>query len=512
MAEIVGFIINLFNFKKKICAVDKGPQTVFNVRNPDDSCSSTNIYDVYYFNPVNDPLSNSSIIIDGPDGAQQIIEEAGSSLIINDPKAPTFSIVNQSLYSTMLPMTATKSKTELHYNIYTTNSEPLNMCPENFISRPSTNLASQFSGAVPMPKDDPSIWIFSGNAEANQGKNGINVPVIINPIADGLASTLYILAVKKTSFYIELGGAYGGDVNVYTAGVDSTGQPRQTIAYLGGKPGVIFGNYFLKQNDILKVFLGSVGDQNTDVNGSQTFDGNGQGGTGTIFGGSNGGGPSYAVHYKSSDYSNSANITYDAAVANLGGSLVCVAGGGGGASRNSSGGAGGHSIDKKYGHSESNNVSDSFGSAGGRSFVAGAAPLVPGHTPNDLSGGGGSLIGGGISKITNQYPNSRSSFGSRLKPFNDFGHGGASVSTNISSGGGGGGGGFYGGGAGAWNNVSKPNNVHGGGGGGSSFMGLLEKTTTGPNVCLNAYKSNSNWTSRKSEKYGYMVLGLKENN
>jgi hypothetical protein len=518
-------------------------------------------YDLLFFNPVNDPLSNNNLTFTGPNDAQQYFTPSSRSTIApTNPNVPSFMCtINGTQYTQFSTMNATASSQfgpvglpdniNIYANVGNTiiNPEPLNMCPQAFVLNAvkATSSASQFVSAVPLPASsnlDPMLWVIPGLPEMPVSGNGINVPSLTSipttssntttySTGAGLASTLYIVIKKATSLFIELGGANGGDVPIYTSGIDPvTKLPRSAPGYIGGFPGYVYGLYNVNANDVLKVFLGSKGDELTNTTGLTTFDGNGQGGLGTVFGGSNGGGPSYIVHYKSSVFGLSGeaagpfSLTLEAALnSDSRYTLVCVAGGGGGASRNASGGSAGFSNgygDPAFSYGLDNGtilndkrsvVSNPGGSTGGSSFLTGPAPYNPNINANGLSGGGGKFRGG-VSKVPNQIPNDNSSWGHVLLPFVDTGingcHGGGSVSTDLGSGGGGGGGGLFGGGAGGWNSISKPNNVHGAGGGGSSSFGLLKPATNGLNATLNAYRNtNSGSIKWTSNGYGYLVLG-----
>jgi hypothetical protein len=273
---------------------------------------------------------------------------------------------------------------------------------------------------------------------------------------------------------------------------------------------VVYGTYKLEKGDVLKVFLGSVGQEIQGPSDVIQFDGNGQGGQGTILGGANGGGASYICHYPES-YGN----PFERAIKNesVYSKLVCVAGGGGGASRNASGGFAGN-FDNQFLYGESAQKK-SYGSSGGRSYIVGPAPYLPGLRTNDFSGGGGVETSGGQSNVA--LPTFlTSSYGKKLDPFIQDGAG--SVVTESGSGGGGGGGGLFGGGAGGFNGLPKPNNVHGGGGGGSSWTGLLQSATRKEAVSLNAYRTNA-WKNIPTSTsfplsyagysdFGYLVIGL----
>lgn len=389
-----------------------------------------------------------------------------------------------------------QSNTSTWYNPAT--EEPLNMCPQMYTKDGATVSSAS---AVPMPllATEPLVYIYSGPTAGNV----LGGVAAISSTAQAFSPTLYIQAVNDVTLFLELGGARGGSVPVYTNGVDSTtGNPSADgPGYVGGAPGVVYGLYSLKTNDVLRVQLGSLGFWSTDPSAPPPFDGLGQGGLATTLAGANGGGASYAVHFEG------VNAMEDAMNAESNGTLVCVAAGGGGASRNASGGDAGFGADKLvYGGS----VSQPFGSAGGQSFFTGPAPTVSGRPINDFSGGGGVMTAGGRSNVPSPWPTETSSFGSRLQPFVTDGAG--SVNTDTSAGGGGGGGGLYGGGAGGYNGAPKPNNIHGAGGGGSSWTGSLRPATSGPAVTLNAYRTSfggtSQWDPKTLHQNGYLVLGI----
>lgn len=549
LGSIGAFVISFIRFpkhkKSSPCTVAKGNPTTFVLPMADNICPvGTPKYDLVYFSPVNDPLSNNSLIFtsattavtaffspSGPSGRGQFIQQNPQF-----PNVPLFSFnYGSQLQTEYVTMQARYQGPTDIVNLYVgqTNdpatlslTTPLNMCPQSFIKNATAAMASQFATAVPMPVKsaqplEPVLWIIPGLSTAQQSSNGINVPSLtsapsgLNYVStQGLASTLYVVCKSATTIFIELVGASGGNVPIYTAGIDpATGLPRMTPGYTGGQPGVVFGLYNLSQNDVLKIFIGSKGDEVLNTTGLTTFDGNGQGGLGTVFGGANGGGASYCVHYKSASFKNSLDLTLTAAIdSNAKNTLVCVAGGGGGASRNASGGHAGSFGSITYGTSVQDSLGKTVsanGSAGGSQFITGDSPVKPNINANGLSGGGGTQTRGGVSTVPNQVPTDTSSWGHSLKPFLDTGldgcHGGGSVATDIGSGGGGGGGGLYGGGAGSWNGLPKPNNVHGGGGGGSSWTGLLKPATSDVSATLNAYRSGKIVWPVNS--YGSLVIG-----
>jgi len=549
-AAIVGSsLLSIIQFPK---TKKTGPCTEANVSSPENTvlilpqanylCPAQKPqYDFAYFSPVNDPLKSSNLVFTSAAPKNEyFLPSSRGSIIQQSPATPLFSFTyggeQQTEYVTMQARYTTVKE---NVNLYTTATSistlgltaPLNLCPQAFVLNATTASSAQFATAVPFPvKNDiesvPVLWVIPGLSSAATSANGINVPSLTSvptginyTSAEGLANTLYVIAKYATTIFIELGGAYGGDVPIYTSGIDPlTGLPRSAPGYIGGRPGIVFGLYQLKTNDVLKIFLGSKGDEILTTTGLTSFDGNGQGGLATVFGGANGGGASYIVHYSASNYSNNLNMTLTAAIDSKDGLLVCVAGGGGGASRNASGGAAGQvDTDFTYGQDNASVVNNrripvsSNGSYGGAQFITGISPFQPNINVNGLSGGGGTQSRGGVSTVPNQVPLSNSSWGHKLEPFVDTGinghHGGGSVSTDKGSGGGGGGGGLFGGGAGSWNGLPKPNNVHGGGGGGSSWNGLLKPATSGTNATLNAYRTKSGPLQWQLNSYGYLVIG-----
>jgi hypothetical protein len=446
------------------------------------------------------------------------------------------------------------------------NSSPqfatVNLCPQTF-TFDNKNVA--FAAAVPLPvfnasnpgSTNPDAWMIPGFCSAAIESNGINVPCTLDPNSTplnsitrtGLATELYLIFLKDTTFYMELTGAYGGTVNVYTNGVDPTGQPSTVEGYNGGEPGIVYGLFTAKANDVIKFFLGSQGDDSTQwTNPLQfSFNGNGQGGLGTTYGGVNGGGPSYAVHYPVSKFKkmNATEKLYDgpleSALSNVEGTLICIAGGGGGSSRNASGGHAGldNFNDPVFGqslhygtqnliiakNSQGSIISKTpksvYGSTGSATFVTGPAASLRQRSVNSLSGGGGVLSIGGQSNVPNPIRR-HACDGQGLQQFvgqsetSSGTGGGCATATDIGSGGGGGGGGLFGGGAGGYNGLAKPNNVHGAGGGGSSSFGFLEKNATGSEglgyYSLNKFR-DIQWpiqqvaTETPNQKYGSLVLG-----
>ena len=421
---------------------------------------------------------------------------------------------------------------------YTSADRPVNVCPQTYVddvqapsmvqlpvplanqsrSRAHTNRPRVTREALRNPPP-VQVQIFSGLEGSTQ-----NVPAPADGSTPGLSSNVYIYAVQDTTLYLELGGARGGLYQVYNGAVNqNTGVPIPVVpTYEGGAPGVVYGLWRMPAGSAIRAYLGSRGTLTEDPNVAPPFDGKGQGGIGTIFGGANGGGASYLVYWAPTVGKPYAAL--EAAQTGQGGALIAVSGGGGGSSRNASGGPAGFFVDQyasggytslTYGAGV---TTSNRGSAGGLNYVLGTAPSLPQVATNDLSGGGGVESYGGASNVPNPWPNRFSNYGTALRPF--VSSGGASVSTDTSSGGGGGGGGLYGGGAGGYNGIAKPNNVHGAGGGGSSTFGALAPATTplsGPNggrgATLNLYRSAggalSVWDPTVDNADGYLVIGLK---
>ena len=357
----------------------------------------------------------------------------------------------------------------------------------------------------------PKLLIVPGRSAQSERQN---TPATATTL--GLTNVLYIKCLVETTIYVELGGAQGGNVSIYSNGVDFDGNPTAQAGYVGGFGGFVSGLLDLRVGDALKVHLGTAGSLETDPTGSAAP---GQGGLGTIFGGANGGGATYIVKYNGDPVKKDAAI--ERAFANLPGDLLAVAAGGGGASRNAAGGAGGFSdvttADGLFLHTAygDKSTAPSSGSYGGTEFILGSAPhKVAFKAPTGYAGGSGLNTTGGFSSVPSQVPKN-GSFGGRLNPF--VNRAGGSVETSSGTGGGGGGMGQFGGGAGGYNGLAKPNNVHGGGGGGSSFS-KLRSPNEGPAVSLNIYRSLPGWPFVVDNPLvpsvstvaldGYMVLGV----
>jgi hypothetical protein len=470
-----------------------------------------------YFSPASNPFYE-------PDGTNpyEILQNSNSL-------EPLIFRYKETSWSTLLP-NGPLTKPFSQANIYGTFflNKPLNLCPQKLRVETGLSDSKIEALAVPLPvvcdakgsvdivktASSISLWVIPGAPLSED----VNVPVndsatknataATSPFPNGLASILFIYAIKKVTLYIELGGARGGGVKVFANGVNPiTGGVPLDPSYIGGNRGVVYGLYTLNENEVLKVFLGSAGQELLGPDDLPAFGGNGQSGLGTIFGGANGGGASYISHYVGPD-------ALDKALANETkfSTLVCVAGGGGGASRNASGGSAGLT-DSNFSYGQAG-ITNPYGSSGGKSLALGPAPYLPGLKTNDFSGGGGVETSGGQSNVT-EPTEPKSSYGKRIEPFvND---GGASVVTESGSGGGGGGGGLFGGGAGGFNGLPKPNNIHGAGGGGSSWTGLLKPANIGARVSLNAYR-NTTWSSIPKKgfaqsyagysDFGYLVIGL----
>jgi len=488
---------------------------------PNDSSS----YYMAYFSPASNPF----FVPTGPNPYDIV---PYSNVIINAP----FFRYKESTWNTLLPNGPINSPFPQANVIGTNfNSAPLNMCPQKLLIEAENQPTKTEALAVPLPiirgpagsvdgnltSSALKLWVIPGTSNLTGLTLGTDINVPVNkgatagataaskPFPNGLSSTLYIYAVKDVTIFIELGGARGGNVEVYANGVNpitGVGVPLDP-SYVGGNRGVVHGLYTLQANEVLKVFLGSVG-QELGMSDVPSFGGNGQSGIGTIFGGANGGGASYICHFTGTDALD--NAFADTAKYSK---LICVAGGGGGSSRNASGGSAGFTDnDFKYGEAP---VAKAFGSSGGKSYALGPAPYLPGLKTNEFSGGGGVETSGGQSNVT-EPTEPKSSYGKRIAPFKT--DGGGSVVTESGSGGGGGGGGLYGGGAGGFNGLPKPNNIHGAGGGGSSWTGFLQPATTGTRVSLNCYR-NETWANIPKSKsfpqsyagysdFGYIVIGL----
>ena len=529
LSVILSSGLSFFGYKLNINLTPRksGPctnfnDTVFSLPNSKNLCPSvdTKKYELIYFNPLSNPISSNFLSLYAPKSQPDLAGHYGVLPRGNDSVSASvqqFSVYlkgkEQTTYCTMVPAAeTTKAGTLDVYYESAPKKNPVNFCPQTFVKSGAPNDV-YFASAVALPvnsnKTDADastiLWVVPG---ASSGPLGSWPSVLeASDTTDGLANVLYVIAKYDVIIYLELGGAKGGDVNIYSSGLDSIGLPALTGSYLGGEGGIVYGLYKLSANDVLKVYLGAEGQEIVNTTGQSPYDGNGQGGLGTIFGGANGGGASYAYHYRYAAFG-SDNIfdnVLEAAMDSKMATQVCVSAGGGGASRNASGGSGSfNNSTLSYGQDVS--IADGhkrkpWGSAGGISYLMGRAAEIPGIKTNDLSGGGGTLTAGGYSKVPDQYPTKYSSCGQKLQPFQNSG--GGSVLTNMGSGGGGGGGGIFGGGSGGWNGMPKPNNVHGAGGGGCSSFGLLGNSTRGLNGNLNFYR-NSDWVTDN----GYMVIGL----
>lgn len=491
------------------CSAPNAPnQMPFVLPQPDGQCPKTAPqYDLVYFSPEGNPTvttneqepngNTHSVLVSGIQYTYEIYKRSTSSQVLNP-------VGNVNCYMNAV------------------TKVPLNMTPQ--LLKPTVTTSAPVSGtatALPLDSLSPTLYVTCGLPNGSQiSENWPAVDYTLNQptsgISNGLATVLYIEVVNDCFLYLEIGGARGGDVEVYTSGIDpitGTAKPLDP-SYVGGSPGVVFGTVKVSSGDVLKVFLGSQGTSALDSTGTLIYDGNGQAGLGTIYGGANGGGPSYIIKYSAAIKGGALTAAYQAST-NY--DIIAVAAGGGGASRNASGGSGGLNADTMlYGQPQT--TTSIFGSAGGKSFILGPAPYLPGRITNDFSGGGGLTTIGGASLVTSQQP-ARASEGSSLKPFTgQIGlqpQGGASVNTVVGSGGGGGGGGFFGGGAGGFNGYPKPNNVHGAGGGGSSFLGSsLQASTKGQNVSMNAYRNSVGsqplWDPTTCNKHGYLIIGIEQ--
>jgi hypothetical protein len=283
----------------------------------------------------------------------------------------------------------------------------------------------------------------------------------------------------------------------------------------------------MDQFDVLRVHIGLPG----STNDSAAVLNINEGGLGVSFGGSNGGGASYAVHFKAKAFlrADIADTSLTGLMANaclrdaieraLAGTLtrsteqlLAVAGGGGGAGRNGAGGCAGFTGaflgPSGLAYGQSTIGAGPYGSVAGEPFVQpsllglSAAPFVVGPNPlfDGLSGGGGTLTCGGQSSV------STDSNGQKLVPFASAYDAGGTVTTDSGTGGGGGGGGLYGGGAGGWNGLSKPNNFHCGGGGGASMA--MSNRASEDQSTLNLYLDPGASIDRTFFTGSYMVLGL----
>jgi hypothetical protein len=401
---------------------------------------------------------------------------------------------------------------------------PLNFMPQQY-STAGNNVVGASTVSLPLNQVnslplETLVWAISGPSSSTTPNN---VPYAFDNSADGLTTTVYLYFTKSLTVYLEVGGAFGGNFTVYANGVSpetGTALPLDP-GFSGGRPGVVYGTYQVGPGDVLKVFLGIAGQERNNVNGALEFNGLGQGGFATIFGGSNGGGASYVYHFKCPNFTNGPWDALNFALTDASkGTFVCCAAGGGGASRNASGGSAGSSDTKEkpllYGSAVTTVAS---GSAGGKANFTGPAPFVVQALPNDLSGGGGLNTIGGQSNVPDQTPEGASSGTSLKPPFLDSRRtGGGSVVTSSGSGGGGGGGGLNGGGAGGWNGLPKPNNLHGAGGGGYSTFGLLRPVARGSpkgspanfNIFRGLWPRGnievSVWPTGARD--GYLVLGL----
>ena len=534
------YLLSFFFKKKSVtknvityapCVTTQGPNADIVLPQANRECPKVQEkYEYVYLSPENNPMINSFIDIYNYSNQPKMTTQ----LLPYDPRNVLFSFHSaSSIQTAYCPMRANVS-TIIEPNVFgplTASKQLVNMCPQSFVKN-AFLAASDFASSLALPlstpiNETPMAWIIPGLGESAPGLNGINAPSNYASVQNGstvttsgLATELYMIANKDVSFYMELTGAYGGSVQIYSNGVDpGTGKPLSVKSYEGGSPGVVFGLYSMKQFDVLKIFLGSPGDDSTQWLKPSIFsyDGNGQGGLGTMFGGTNGGGASYAAHYDHVSFGKALpefDKVLQAALNNEPGfSLVCVAGGGGGASRNASGGAAGLSNnDLKFGSknlsSSGKPVSES-GSTGSSLNTPGPSAIHITKNTLDLSGGGGSHTIGGSSNVPNPT-SEHSCYGQRLRPFegntatSSGSGGGCATATNVGSGGGGGGGGYYGGGSGGWNNKTKPNNLHGAGGGGSSFQGLLRSTSTSGNINLNAFRT----LNVQQTRYGSLVLGI----
>lgn len=360
--------------------------------------------------------------------------------------------------------------------------------------------------------DNSVFWVVPGKKEF---KSATYVKQTATDVARtsemyGYQSEVYVIIRKTATLYLELCGARGGSVNVYSDGIGPDGEPILINTFRGGAPGVVYGLLRVNAGDVLYVHVGLVG---TQVTGADIVTGvnkaTAQGGKATVQAGANGGGMTYVYRFPAGPR----GIYQSAIDAALSGAfqyadLVAVAGGGGGASKMASGGSAGHSDDTiLYGSQPQlplattvgattgsaaaaaattaarRQPTPSAGSQGGIPYILEPAPFHPSPVPNGISGGGGVGTRGGQSQVNGQ------SAGKSAAPHISLQDNGGSVITETTSGGGGGGGGLTGGGAGGWNGLSKPNNVHGAGGGGSSSFGRLVKTTKGPySACLNLYR------------------------
>jgi hypothetical protein len=545
------------------CTIAKGSETIINLP-VNGQCTAERPLQLLYLNPCGNPNMSPDIAMFVPSvnantdiyTSQMLADNKGTQFSFNSPAGI------QTQYCTMGLSKNIGQLNNISYPVNTNqNFATVNMSPQCF-TRDNTNTSFASALALPMfyssdPTTNLDAWIIPGKSFAPINSNGINFPCTFDVNSSntasitktGLATELYLIFLKDTTFYMELTGAFGGSVNVFTNGVDQNGVPNNVEGYVGGEPGIVYGNFTARANDVIKFFLGSPGDDSTQwANPLEfTFNGNGQGGLGTMYGGTNGGGPSYAVHYPVSQFANSkaTEQLYDgplnAAISNLNGTLICVAGGGGGASRNASGGHAGldnfndktSGLSLKYGTQNIAVTLDAlgnvftkvpksvFGSAGSELFITGPSVALRQRSVNNLSGGGGVSSVGGQSNVPSPIARFACD-GQSLKPFvgqsetSSGTGGGCATATDIGSGGGGGGGGLFGGGAGGYNGLSKPNNIHGAGGGGSSSFGQLQRNAFGPDglgyYSLNKFR-DLEWpilqpsTETPNQKYGNLVLG-----
>jgi hypothetical protein len=497
------------------------------------SSNSSNVsktYSQYYFSPKNNFYANSDFgpVTQGLTPFQPFVNGIQEQYVTFAPKdfisstwpngqAPP---LGDNVYAWIVNLTTGS----------TLGPSPLNFMPQQYGSSGTITSAS----SVSLPLDPVSskpletiVWAIPGPSSAPEANN---VPYNIqNLSSNGITTTTYLYFTKQVTIYLEIGGARGGSFTVYANGVS----PETGIAlplspgFTGGAPGIVYGLYTVAPGDVLKICLGVTGQERNDVSGALEFGGLGQGGFATIFGGANGGGASYAYHFKCPNFETGPFDALNNALSDSNkGIFVCCAAGGGGASRNASAGSAGFSEEPskalRYGASLTTVAS---GSAGGLTNFTGPAPFLVQAVPNDLSGGGGLNTIGGQSNVPDQTPAGASSGSSLKPPFLDSRRsGGGSVVTSSGSGGGGGGGGLNGGGAGGWNGLPKPNNLHGAGGGGSSTFGLLKPVARGTakNQPINFNVFRGLWPSGQSNvnvpvwnnspdfdnNNGYFVLGL----
>lgn len=489
------------------CAPADGPSSVFALGDSSGICyPAGQKYEMVFFSPEGNPTVAVNEQQPDTNNEEYSVTVTGIKYVYQLYRPDTSTIV-------------TETVNDLTAYVNANTNRPLNMCPQLLKASLTAPTTSATATCMPVQSTSPKLFITAGLPNGSQSSENYAAlqytattqPAVGQPVANGLATVLYIQIVMSCMLYVELGGGRGGDVEVYSSGIDpltGTAKPLDP-SYVGGKPGVVFGRLEVDAGDVLKVFLGSQGTSALDSTGTLAYDGNGQGGLATIYGGSNGAGCTYMVKYPANAKGGAMSAAYEASSDYV---LVAVAGGGGGASRNASGGSAGLSADSMQYGSQQDSL-NAYGSAGGKSFALGPAPLLPGRQTNDFSGGGGVTSSGGASNVTFQDP-PRGSEGSLLKPFlGQLGlqpQGGGSVNTVVGSGGGGGGGGYCGGGAGGFNGYPKPNNVHGAGGGGSSFQGLLGPMTTGQAVNLNAYRVPQPpvWDPLACNTNGYLVIGI----